>query len=376
MRPKTGQVTVIDDDGVSFLPPVTLGVAGNGPEQRLLGGCGRFEHQRKFGHVLTATVALTFKPAFGSAGGREPRKAMCQWAKDTAGAGEPQSCFGLWIPEAPAPAKIPRFRLYNPVNYAHFFTASQNESDVLVGRGFSPEPSPGMVYNQPTTISGIPTQPYYRILFFPTNGAPIFHYWTRDREEYKAAVRLRGLNLGESIDSFLLSGQASGSFPLTGCCSPPDRRLTRFITTRCNMRRRADGHGLGRFDGRGRLSLPPWPCRQLKLRRLIGTGGEAHRAVLSAASHEGGSVAPGQLIRVYGRDFSKLAQAFIDGSAVPLTAVTDAYVELVVPDTVAGKVTIELFVDDLGVQDRNGHRVRSAGQPRCLREGLPRARND
>ncbi len=150
VRPQTGQITLLDDAGVNYLTPVALGSAT--PLQN--SACSVDALNSSFsgtGNVLTANVALTFKPAFGTAGGREPRKAVCQWAKDSAGAGEPQSCFGLWIPEAPAPTKIPRFRLYNPVNFAHFFTASQHENDVLVGRGLHPEPSPGMVFDQPTT---------------------------------------------------------------------------------------------------------------------------------------------------------------------------------------------------------------------------------
>ena len=212
-RPPTSQLTLLDDAGVNWLPTVTLGSAT--PLQN--SACSVNAQTSSFsgtGNTLTVNFAVTFKPAFGSAGGREPRKAVCLYAKDAVGAGEDQSCLGLWVPETASPSLISRYRLYNPANFAHFFTASQNERDVLVTRGFTPEdPPPGMAYNQPATVSGISTHPFYRILFFPQNGAPIFHYWTRDREEYKAAVRIRNLNLGEGIDSFLLSGQAPGTYP-------------------------------------------------------------------------------------------------------------------------------------------------------------------
>ena len=351
IRPQTGQITLLDDAGVSYLTPVALGSAA--PLQN--SACSVDTAYSGFsgsGNVLTANVALTFKPAFGSAGGREPRKAICQWAKDSAGAGEPQSCFGMWIPEAPAPVKIPRYRLYNPVNYAHFFTASQNERDVLVARGLQPEdPPPGMAYNQPATISGISTQPFYRILFFAQNGAPIFHYWTRDREEYKAAVRIRNLNLGESIDSFLLSGQAPGTYPtyrLRFTAGPTAYPIYHYALQAEHDALLGFGWGVSLgIDG----YLQPMPATLTQPTAGLQTlPRQVIAAVLSAASHESGPVAPGQLVRVYGNNFSKFAQAFIDGSAVRLTVVTERYIELAVPETAAGKESIALFVDDLGVR--------------------------
>ncbi len=351
MRPQTGQITLLDDAGVSYLTPVALGSAT--PLQN--NACSVDALNSTFtgsGNVLTANVALTFKPAFGSAGGREPRKAVCQWAKDTAGAGEDQSCFGMWLPEAPSPVKIPRYRLYNPANYAHFFTASQNERDVLVTRGFTPEdPPPGMAYNQPAIISGISTHPFYRILFFPQNGAPIFHYWTRDREEYKTAVRNRTLNLGEGMDSFLLSGQAPGTYPtyrMRFTAGPTAYPIYHYALQAEHDALLGFGWGVS-LGVDGYLQPMPAPLAQVTAglqtppRKVIA-------AVLSAASHESGPVAPGQLIRVYGNNFSKFARAFVDDSAVQLTAVTERYIELAVPETVAGRESIALFVDDLGVR--------------------------
>ncbi len=350
MRPQTGQITLLDDAGVSYLTPVALGSAA--PLQN--SACSVDAAYSGFsgsGNVLTANVALTFKPAFGSAGGREPRKAVCEWAKDTAGAGEDQSCFGMWLPEAPAPVKIPRYRLYNPANFAHFFTASQNERDVLVTRGFTPEdPPPGMAYNQPATISGISTHPFYRILFFPQNGAPIFHYWTRDREEYKTAVRNRTLNLGEGMDSFLLSGQAPGTYPtyrMRFTAGPTAYPIYHYALQAEHDALLGFGWGVSLgIDG----YLQPMPVPLTQVTAALQTPPRKVIAVvLSAASHESGPVAPGELIRVYG-SFSKLAQAFIDDSAVQLTAVTERYIELAVPETVAGRESIALFVDDLGVR--------------------------
>ncbi len=353
MRPHTGQIALIDDAGINFLPPVELG----SPVPLENSACSVNAAKSNFsgsGNVLTANVALTFKPGFGSAGGREPRKVICQWAKDTADAGEPQSCLGMWIPEAPAPATIPRFRLYNPVNYAHFFTASQNENDVLAGRGLIPETSPGMAFDQPTTVNGIPTQAYYRILYFPSNGAPIFHYWTRDREEYKAAVRQRGVNLGESIDSFVLSGRAPSTVPLSRLqftAGPSPYPIYHYALEQETSA--LVGMGWGRSLGVEGYLYPPQQAATRASSAVKTPAARAEKrisAVLNAASHDAGPVAPGQLVRVYGRDFSKLAQVSIDGSAVPLLAATSSYIELKIPETVAGKGTIDLSVDDPGVK--------------------------
>ena len=352
VRPPEDRIAIIDDAGVNFAYTVPLG--SNSVVQNK--ACSVDAAKSSFsgsGNELTVNVAVTFKPAFGSAGGREPRKAICQWAKDTAGAGEDQSCFGLWVPEAPSPLKISRYRLYNPVNYAHFFTASQNERDVLVSRGLTPEdPPPGMGYNQPTTVSGIPTQPFYRILFFPSNGAPIFHYWTRDREEYKAAVRLRSANLGEGIDSFLLSGQVPGTFAtlrLRFTASPSPFPIYHYALQPEHDALLGMGWGVSLgVDG----YLQPFVANDQAgtVKGLSARVDKRISAVLSAASHESGPVAPGQLVRVYLRDLSKFAQAFVDGSAVPLTTIADKYVELAIPESVAGKEAIEIAVDDLGVR--------------------------
>ena len=362
VRPQTGQITVVDDAGVNFLPAVTLGSAAT-VQNSVCSVDAATSSFSGSGNVLTANVALTFKPAFGTAGGREPRKAVCQWAKDTAGAGEPQSCFGLWIPEAPAPTKIPRFRLYNPINYAHFFTASQHENDVLVGRGFTPEPSPGVVFDQPTSVDGVPTRAYYRILFFPTNGAPIFHYWTRDRDEYKAAIRLRGLNLGEGVDSFMLTGPVPNTFPLSRLlftAGPSPYPIYHYALEYETSVLLGMGWG-GSLGVDGYLYPPQVPAAAAKAPSARAE--KRISAVLNAASHDAGPVAPGQLVRVYGRDFSKLAQAFIDGSAVPLLAVTNTYLELAVPDSVAGKESIELSVDDLGVRTETVTLAVAAARP-------------
>ncbi len=351
MRPQAGQIALLDDAGVSYLAPVALGSTASLQNSACSVDAARSSFSGS-GNDLTVNVALTFKPAFGSAGGREARKAMCQWAKDSAGAGEDQSCFGMWIPEAPAPVKIPRYRLYNPVNFAHFFTASQNERDVLVTRGLEPEdPPPGMAYNQPATVSGFSTLPFYRILFFPQNGAPIFHYWTRDREEYKTAVRIRNLNLGEGIDSFLLSGKAPGTYPtyrLRFTAGPTPYPIYHYALAYEAAVLVWYGWGVSMgVDG----YLEPMPAAG-SLRNELKTQapGSAIGAVLNAASHESGAVAPGQLIRVYGSNFSKFVRAFIDDSAVHLTAVTERYIELAIPETVAGNGSIALFVDDLGVR--------------------------
>ena len=157
------------------------------------------------------------------------------------------------------------------------------------------------------------------------------------------------MNLGEGIDSFLLTGRAPNTFPLsrllfTAGPSPyPIYHYALEYETSVLL-----GMGWGRSLGVDGYLYPPQAPAAAKAPSARAE--KRISAVLSAASHDAGPVAPGQLVRVYGRDFSKLAQAFIDGSAVPLLAVTSTYVELAVPDSVAGKESIELSVDDLGVR--------------------------
>ncbi|HEY3418049.1 MAG TPA: hypothetical protein VGM23_14315, partial [Armatimonadota bacterium] len=171
---------------------------------------------------------------------------------------------------------------------------------------------------------------------------------------YKAAVRLRTLNLGESVDSFMLTGQVPNTFPLSRLlftAGPSPYPIYPYA-----LQAEADALvalGWGRSLGvDGYLYPPQVPAAQINSSAKAPSARAAKRisAVLNAAGHDEGPVAPGQVVRVYGSDFSKLAQAFIDGSAVPLLSVTNTYVELAIPDAVAGKQSIELSVDDLGVR--------------------------
>ena len=351
-RPQVGQFYLLDDLGTTWLGPITIGFGSslqnsacilNGAASSYLGN----------GNVLTVNYALTFAPGFGTAGGREPRKAVCTYAKDTVGAGEDQSCLGLWVPEAPNPTLIARYRLYNPVNFAHFFTASKNERDTLVARGLQPEdPVPGMAYNQPTVVNAIPTLPFYRVLYFPQNGAPIFHYWTRDREEYKTAVRIRNLNLGEGIDSFLLSGQVPGSYPtfrLQFTAGPTAYPIYHYALKAEHDALLALGWGIS-LGIDGYLQPVPTLLDQSGAASTVRAASAAPviAAVLNAASHDSGAVAPGSLIQIFGQGFSKMAQVLVDDVAVPVVGMTGDYLEIEAPASAAGANSLSVVVDDLG----------------------------
>ena len=348
-RPGTSQLLLLDDAGTNWLGPVTLGSA-NGLENA---ACSLDAAATSFsgtGNTLTVNLAVNFKPGFGSGGGREPRKAVCTWAKDAAGAGEDQSCLGLWIPEAPSPVRIARYRLYNPVNFAHFFTASQNERDVLVSRGFQPEdPPPGMAYNQPNTLAGIPTRPYYRLLFFPQNGAPIFHFWTRDREEYKAAVRQHNVYVGEGIDSFLLSAQTPGTLATYRLrFLPPAPYPIYHYALQQEHDILAAGGGWGSLGADGYLQPMPSASAAAGALTQADRFVPAIASVLNAASYNPGPVAAGQLIHVYGHGFTASTEVLIDGFAAPALARTERCIELVVPESLAGKERFSLSLDDSG----------------------------
>ena len=348
-RPPSSQFLLLEDAGVNWLGPVTVGSVT--PLQN--SACAVNAATSSFsgnGNTLTVNVGLTFKPAFGSAGGREPRKTVCLYAKDTSGAGEEQSCLGLWVPETPTPSLIARYRLYNPFNFAHFYTSSLNERNVLVTRGFTPEdPIPGMSYNQPTTVSGIPTRPFYRIYYYPTNGAANFHYWTKDREEYKIAVRQRTRNLGEGIDSFLLSGQAPGTYAtyrlrFPGASAYPIYHYALQAEHDALVAMTWISMGIDGYL----QPVPPSLSKSVTELRMRTDSAPPNRilAILGAANHETGAIAPGQLVRVYGQGLSSEAQVHLDYAAVPTISRTDRYLEIVVPESVAGKESVAVTVTD------------------------------
>ncbi len=349
-RPASGLFYVMDDAAVNWIGPVAIG--SSNPLQN--SACSVDAAGSSFsgiGNTLTVNLALNFNPAFGSAAGREARKAVCQWAKDAAGAGEDQSCFGQWIPETPRPVLIPRYRLYNPINYAHFFTASQHERDVLVSRGFTPEdPVPGMVYDQPNTVSGVATRPLYRILFFPRNGAPIFHYWTRDREEYKSAIRQRTLNLGEGIDSFSLSAQTPGTYPSYRLrfLGPAPYPIYHYALQYEHDILVGTG-GWGSLGVDGYLQPIAVADQALSTASLNAVQkGPVISSVVNAASYQPGPVTAGELVQINGSGFSRFTQVFVDAVPVRVLSQTDRILEFVIPDAVSDRQTISLHVDDLG----------------------------
>jgi len=345
-RVDTGEFRLMDDAGQNWLGPLRMGSAGvleNGACQ-LNAAASSIAGD---GDTLLLSAALSFKPAFGSAAGREPRKIACLWARDAAGAGEAMSCLGQWIPEAPNPQLIPRYRLYFPSNYAHFFTSSKNERDTLarIGFGIPEDPPPGMVYNQPAVISGVSTQPYYRMIYYPQNGAPEFHFWTPDRAEYKANLRKRTLYFGESMDSYILSGPAPGTYPLYrlqfGGSAP-------YAIYHYALQEETDAlvrMGWGRVlatDG----YLQPVSPEILAGLKSAAEGRPRIAAVVDSATLRAGEAAPGELIRVYGSGFSSLARLLVNGRAVALRERNSRYLEFAVPpDTQPGQ-KLSLEIDD------------------------------
>lgn len=346
-RTDTGEFRLMDDGGQNWLGPLRMGSAGvleNGACQ-LNAAASSVAGD---GDTLILSVALSFKPAFGSASGREPRKIACLWARDAGGAGEAMSCLGQWIPEAPNPQLIPRYRLYFPSNYAHFFTSSKNERDTLarIGFGIPEDPPPGMVYNQPAVISGISTQPYYRMIYYPQNGAPEFHFWTPDRAEYKANLRKRTLYFGESMDSYILSGPAPGTYPIYrlqfgGPAPYPIYHYALQEETDALVKM-----GWGRVlatDG----YLQPVSQEILAGLKSFAEGRPRIATVVDSATLRAEGAAPGELVRVYGSGFSGLARLLVNGRAVALRERNSRYLEFAVPPDAHPGEKLSLEIDDL-----------------------------
>jgi len=82
----------------------------------------------------------------------------------------------------------PYFRFFSFLTQEHLFTTLTAERDALnAAVGFwLQEPSPGRIYNGPTTLNGVKAVPYYRLVNLVTGR----HLWTTDRNEYDTLAEL------------------------------------------------------------------------------------------------------------------------------------------------------------------------------------------
>ena len=119
----------------------------------------------------------------------------------------------LQLTVAPSPAGVPvqRYRLYSPVTLEHHFTTDLNEYNVLGAQAgtWIQEGGVGRVLNNPGSVAGVPTVPYYRLYDTATR----WHHWTTDPNEYYTLAQFPNWN-AEGVDGYLLPTQASGTIPL------------------------------------------------------------------------------------------------------------------------------------------------------------------
>lgn len=405
LRLPMGQMYLRDDTGTQWLGPVAVGLPQTIENSycRLKGAESSYSGS---GNNLTWNVALEFKPQFGSGGGREPRKIVCLDAFDQSNAGDRVTCLGQWIPESTEPRLVARFRGYIPVNFEHFFTSSLNERDTLIGLiGLRPErPRPGDMYDRPTAVSGVPTQPYMRLI---DNTPQLYgtwwtHYWTRDRFEYLYLSRPPSPIFVEGPEAHILSGYVPGAcgfyrLKTIGTYQEQvgkDQYVAKFAEvytyalrdehdalvamgwtpmgiegylqpTNC-VRCDADGNlqnfDPGCFDEGAPGQLGMLAASRDKRKPAAGR-------VVSAARMMPGPVAPGERVRVYREGLSRFSRVVLEGQMMPLTEATDRYLEFIVPEGTPVNAALKLEIDDFGVRSAPALLATVEANPSLLVEG-------
>ncbi|MBB5887682.1 GH25 family lysozyme [Lactovum miscens] len=121
--------------------------------------------------------------------------------------------------QSAAPVNVPIYRLYNPTNYEHFYTASLNEATTLIQIGWGY--SEGISYYAPAS-GGIPV---YRLY----NPYIQMHMYTTDSNEYNV-LATRGWNQ-EGV-AFYATSASSGQVPVYRLYNP--QILQHLYTTDLN----------------------------------------------------------------------------------------------------------------------------------------------
>jgi plastocyanin len=340
----TSQVRLRTDAGNAWLGPVT---AGPGSPSLQNAACiinSSAATRSGSGTTLTLNLPVTFKPAFTS--GRPPKKQVCGSATDVSAAGGLSLCLGVWDPTLDIPAPVSLYRLFHPGVRRHLYTTDAFEYSVLPGNGWSQEGALGRIYIQPAAVGGIQTTPFYRMYFMPDQR----HFWTADRNEYDYWIRTRPDSwLGEGVDSFILPAMSPGMIPFYRLLWTGTRSAWHLFTTDKNERDfLCDVQKSWICEPVAGYLFPAAAADEVTGEaEMQGMSSPQITAVLSAASFENGPVAPGQVVRVYARSFTRMVQMLVDGVPVELQYIGREYIELRVPETVGDLARFE-------IQDING----------------------
>jgi uncharacterized protein (TIGR03437 family) len=322
-----------DDFGVNWLGPVVVGTFTSlenaacrvDAAAAVFGGAG---------NILTAAFPVTFKPAFTQ--NRSAKKQVCQTATDLAGSGGQPLCMGVWIPTMPSMALTNRYRLYHPGASRHLYTTDLNEYTVLGAAGWNQEGVQGRIFDQPATAGGATAVPYYRMFFVPE----LRHIWTADRNEYLYWIHVAPqAMIGEGIDSFILSQQVPGTIPLFRILFLHSASPIHLWTTDTNeFNYWVDVVKTWKSEGIAGYLFPATAPAAAQAR----TRAPEMVAVVNAASLDVGPVAPGELVRLYGRGFSRLARVLVNGEPVSVEAATGQSVDIILPERAREAVRIEI----------------------------------
>ena len=110
----------------------------------------------------------------------------------------------------------PRYRLYNPNTFIHFYTTDANEYNILGNSGWTQEGVSSRVVNGVATIDSVDAIPYYR-LYNPNTGV---HFWTTDANEYNVLGNSGWTQEGE--DGYIFPSQVSSTVPWYRLYNPND----------------------------------------------------------------------------------------------------------------------------------------------------------
>ncbi len=240
---------------------------------------------------------------------------------------------GSWSPSADG-TPVARYRLYNPFERNHFYTTDANEYNFLASHGYFGEGTSYRVLSGPGNYNGASSAPYFRLFNYVASYRS--HYWTADSADFFQQMAFNYSGSGytkvvhsEMIDGFLLTTPVTGAVPLYRLFHSAAGIY--FWTENEYEKNVLAGYGWSNpvVDGYVIPQSGPGPVA-------------APVIVLSDASFSALPIAPGQRIRISGRNVSG-TQVRINGAPAQIVDTPGDDLIAIVPDHLtAGQAKVEV----------------------------------
>ncbi len=330
---QTKTIRLLNNAGSAWFGPSAIGVGGSLANSQ----CTVFPSGATAitsGSAVSLTIPVTFSNAW-SGGARN----IYAQASSVSGAIFDWLPYGTWYPAVNSVAQN-WYRIYDPYTRSHHYTSDANENTTLGARGYTTEGIAGGVYSAPPAapIGGVQAVPFYRMVV--TNGGT--HFWTTDRNEYLTLIQNRAAYVSEAVAAFIMPAAPNANFiPFYRLVFNQSSPVLHFWTSDpfeyISLTSASNGKP-PEWTGEGTVGflLRPGTYTVGAAARAIqnGQGQPTVVSVLNGASFQDAAVAPGQMVRIFGRNFGDDAAVSFDGQAARVLSVTGTEIAAIVPEGV------------------------------------------